>query len=609
MLAALAPAMYAPLQAPLYAQMHHVDAPERVTRAVGVYEWTGELSKPTAARFVPVSLFIDGHFEDAGLYLPRPVPFALQYGDTYALEVAGTPQGMFDIDTAHRMAMAKVPNSEDAAGAPAGGWYGFGKFTPDAAPKHAAPLHASSHLTPIQSSAGPNSPAGTKETTETADKDNERPHMSRRSSSTNDPGTDKPSTDKSGTDASSGSQPQDKAPTSTDGNEGTKSSNGSTGGGSTTADSGDDTDRPTLRRRDPAQDAARHRGVGGKGNTSGVVAAGPAPGDDPDRPMLGRNNLENTGTPELNGMPADLHQAVAVSDATHRDTHAFARGWDSPAERAETMVALHALAKPRVAAYLAANGLVASGGPILEPAAEHPPAQLAGQDNAAARSTTTAATSPTPTTVPASPDDVEAGAAPRLQRGVPQAYKKPVTPSTTPAVTVAMPASPGTAAARPTVAGTDNPALPSTNRSTAAGVRSRTSPASIHGAPLTLGREDLVGYTLSYGGLPTFVYMAAAAAVAKPSNGTAAAAHPVVYVTVVVQRLASGEMQTALTAVTDSNHLDRSPRLRLIDAVDPDDSHRASLLFELRGNTGRQFALYRLTAATAEQTFTTASIE
>ena len=44
--------------------MHHVDAPENVTRSIGVYEWTGDLAKPVAARLIPVSLFIDGDFKD-----------------------------------------------------------------------------------------------------------------------------------------------------------------------------------------------------------------------------------------------------------------------------------------------------------------------------------------------------------------------------------------------------------------------------------------------------------------------------------------------------------------------------------------------------------------
>lgn len=131
---------------------------------------------------------------------------------------------------------------------------------------------------------------------------------------------------------------------------------------------------------------------------------------------------------------------------------------------------------------------------------------------------------------------------------------------------------------------------------------------------LSLGGEELAGFTLSYGGLPTFVYTAAASvkpAGNSPQPTAAATANKpaAAYVTLVAQRLPSGELQVAMSAVTDDAHLDRGPRLRLVDAVDPDDSHRASLLFELRGASSRQFALYRLTSARAEQTFTTASIE
>jgi hypothetical protein len=80
-----------PLAAPAAAQTHKVDAPERVTRAIAVYEWTGDLAKPAAARLIPVSLFIDKHFEDAGVYLARPIPFALQTGDVYSATSCSTP--------------------------------------------------------------------------------------------------------------------------------------------------------------------------------------------------------------------------------------------------------------------------------------------------------------------------------------------------------------------------------------------------------------------------------------------------------------------------------------------------------------------------------------
>ncbi len=145
----------------------------------------------------------------------------------------------------------------------------------------------------------------------------------------------------------------------------------------------------------------------------------------------------------------------------------------------------------------------------------------------------------------------------------------------------------------------------------ASGTRASTTPntntskSHVHSAqtptpkPPTLADEQLTPYTLSYGGLPTFVYTA---------QSPITTGGPV-YVTLVAQRLPSGELQVALSSITDASHLDRTPWLRLVDAVDPDASHRASLLFELRAQTSRQFALYTLTTAKAEQQFATSIIE
>ena len=118
-----------------------------------------------------------------------------------------------------------------------------------------------------------------------------------------------------------------------------------------------------------------------------------------------------------------------------------------------------------------------------------------------------------------------------------------------------------------------------------------------------LTNEQLSADTLSDDGLPTFIYTAEA----PLTDGGP------VYLTLVAQRLPSGgrqgELQVALSSITDAAHLDRTPWLRPIDVVDPDASHRASLLFELRAQSSRQFALYRLLTAAAEQTFLTGVIE
>ena len=70
-----------------------------------------------------------------------------------------------------------------------------------------------------------------------------------------------------------------------------------------------------------------------------------------------------------------------------------------------------------------------------------------------------------------------------------------------------------------------------------------------------------------------------------------------------------GNPQVALKSVTDSTHLDRTPRMRLVDAVDVEASNRASLLFELRAQNSRQFALYRVIGAHADQIFLTGTTQ
>ncbi len=537
--------------------MHHVDAPEHVTRAVGVYEWTGELNKPTAARFVPVSLFIDGRFEDAGLYLARPVPFALQTGDLYTVERSGEPQGLLDLQMAERV----VSGNALADDSPAGVWYGFGKFTAEREPKAGPALRRSAHVGAIQATPDPSKPhpAGDSATTTAKSDDADGPQLTRRA----------PSTDSgSGASGSGSGSGQDQG-------SGSKSGTGSSSGGSGSGGSGgDDTDRPTLARRDPSQDAARRRtAVGdGKRGSASVTAVGPQPGDDPDRPTLTHSSVAEDTTKELTGMPSDLHQAVAVSDAVLRDPHPFARPWEDSAERASALAAMAALAKPRVAAYLTENHLVPSAGVV---AASSPSESKEGI---------------------AANTESGAGAPPTLQRGKPTEY--------------------GGSAASSTASGnatqTHASSSPASREKTSAAARARRATAKPAGAaPLTLQDEQVAGYTLSYGGLPTFVYSASVpAAVANSVAGApAAATHPTAYVTVVAQRLPSGELQVAMGAVTDSQHLDRGPRLHLVDAVDPDASHRASLMFELRGTSSRQFALYRLISAKAENTFTSASIE
>ncbi len=108
-----------------WGQMHKVEKPQQVVRAVGVYEWTGDMAKPTASRLIPVSLSINGRLEDAGVYLARPVPFALLNGNVYEVQKAGVGDGLLELAYARRV--------QTADGDDRGAWLGYGSFKEQAA--------------------------------------------------------------------------------------------------------------------------------------------------------------------------------------------------------------------------------------------------------------------------------------------------------------------------------------------------------------------------------------------------------------------------------------------------------------------------------------------
>jgi len=531
-----------------WAQMHKVAKPEQVVRAVGVYEWTGDFAKPTASRLIPVSLFIDGKLEDAGIYIARPVPFALLSGNVYELQTAGTDKGYLDL------AYAKHLQAVEATGDLAydDGWFGYGSVKPLAAPKRVAPLQPSKNLPALVASGGSHSDnkstsSGTSTSTSSTSDDPNRPTMTRRSSDTASSGTttsgsttsttstptddpDRPtmtrrsdSSTPSSTTASSGSTPADDPdrPTmkrSTDSSNSTSaasttpvddpdrptmtrrtSDTSTTDSGSTTTAStstpSNDPDRPTLKRH-TAEEAKRAH------DTNSVTGTGSL-NDDPNRPNLHRGKPTSAMTeedlPKLVGIPQNLHQMVAVSDAANRDPHPFTLEWEDAAQHAAILAKMQAMARAQLAAY------------------------------------TTPGAPPTP---------------------------KPAVKKTT-----------TTTGTHHTIAHTPPPVL--------------------------LSDEELKAYTLSYGGAATYVYSAHTA-------GTGATLR---YVTIVAQDNGLGELKPAIQNVTDAAHLDRTPLMRFVDVVDAEASNRASLLFELRSQNVRQFGLYRVIASHSEQIFLTGTTQ
>jgi len=456
-------------------QTHKVAAPEKVTRALAVYEYTGDLEKPDAARLVPVSLFIDGQFQDADVYLAKPVPLALDTGIVYSIERAGESIGTLDLDYARNIVTRRSAAADDT---PIGVWYGYGRFLSPAEEAKLTKPKSSGKLPVVVASS------------DSANPDDDRPKFVRRQASDTSATTTTPAT--------TGSSKKDSTTTA-----------------SSSPEPEDDPDRPTLRHRDPSIDDAKKK----RNNKPTGYVSGPSTSlnDDPDRPNLHRGIPKGEVTPsQLNGMPPSLHQVVAISDAENRDTHAFNREWASSSEHTETLAAIEALAKPHIAKYLKDLNL--------------PPAPAASAASTA---------------------------------GTPKLVSKsaPAKPSTTSAAHTKKPA-----AVTPTFTNTN---------------------------------EHLSGYTLTYGGLPTFIYTTE---VPLATGGP-------VYATFVAQRLPSGQFQLSLSSVTDAARLNSTAWLRPIDVVDADWSHRGSLLFELRAQSTRQFALYRLISAEAEQTFVTGTIE
>ena len=425
-------------------------------RAVAVLEWTGDLGKPKTSRLVPITVFDGEQLQDGSEYLARPEPIAVANGVEYILQKNGAKLGLFDVEK---------------SGQEMGSWVGFGAWKPMPKPKPPAPVVAEK----IDD-----------------DENSDRPVLHRKHEA-------------SGSASGSGSQAPDpdrptlhKAPSAGDSSQGSapvpdpdrptlhKAPDASqTGSQTASADSGSaskpDSDRPTLKHGKAQPDM-----------DEGPVSSVNAP--DPDRPHLMRGKPAYTGpavAPTLMGLPADMEQAVAVSDPRNRPEHPWSYTWANPADELKMKAAMEDAART-------ALGIQAS-----------PPA-----------------------TAP--------------------------------------------------------------KRTAAARTRAKTRPTSLV-EPAPLVDEQFRVFELAYGAGATMVLTA-------HTDGPPAQQK---YVTLIAQPDLYGSLLVLFKSVADGAHLDDTPRMRLIDAVDALADNRGELLFELRGKTQRQFALFRVLRGSATQLFVT----
>jgi hypothetical protein len=403
-----------------------------VLRSVAVLEWTGDEGKPKSSRLVPVAVYDGEALQDGNVYLARPQPLAVRAEVEYELEKNGKPIGLFDIKN---------------AGQEQGSWVGYGSWKP-------MPVAAAKQAKPVLDEGG--------------DENSDRPTLHRKNSSSSKSG------DGGGTDSSAPSAPSDpdrptlhKKPSGSD-------------TGSPTSEPVPDPDRPTLHN---------------KASTPAATESQPAAGyTDPDRPLLKRGKSSGNGPdvlPSLMGIPTEMQQAVAVSDARNKPEHPWSYTWANPDDEARMKESMEAIARD-------ALGLKS-------------PAPLSASKHTASKTGTRTAK-------------------PRPQSELP---------------------------------------------------------------PLV--DEQFRVFELAYGSGATMVLTAR-------TDGPIAEQK---FVTLVAQPDLYGNVLVLLKSVSDGAHLDETPRMRLVDAVDVLADNRGALLFELRGATQRQFVLYRVLRGTAEKMFET----
>jgi hypothetical protein len=430
-------------------------------RAIAVLEWTGEAGKPKACRMVPVMVYDGEKLQDAGIYLARPQPLALSGEVEYELKANGKTFGFFDIQN---------------AGQEQGSWVGYGKWKPMPPPK-----------TPEAISPG-----------KVDDFQDEKPVLHRKQHGGEGSGSGPASGGSSSSSDSAAHDDPDRPKLEK------KTDSGSTTNTPASSAPADDPDRPKLEKKPdnskPASPDADRRTVQktnpelaqNLGDVSSVSDS------DPDRPKLKRGKSSGGGVdvaPTLMGLPPDMQQAVAVSDAKSRPDHPWTYSWANPDDADKMKAAVEDIARQ-------ALGLAAP-----EPAA-----------------------------------------APAPRRA-------------------------GTAARR-----TVKPAAPPP-------------------PPAALADEQFRVFELAYGSGATLVLTA----------HTDGPPPSLKFVTIVAQPDLYGKVRVLLKSVTDRAHLDETPRMRLVDAVDALADNRGELLFELRGEGSRQFALYRIYGGMAEKLFVTSS--
>jgi hypothetical protein len=256
---------------------------------------------------------------------------------------------------------------------------------------------------------------------------------------------------------------------------------------------------------------------------------------DPDRPHLFRGKPENAGAPvlpTLAGLPPNMNQTVAVSDATSHPDHLWNYSWPNPQDETKLRSDLEDIARKALA-------------PAPTPAPAKSPARRSSRSSRRAK--------PAPPPPPMALQDEEFHAF-QLTYGGPatlifSAHTAPAAPAAESG------AAPG---------GTS---------------KSKTSEAEKGNSR---GNDHGMGESVQIPG-----------SAAKEK-----------FITLIAQPDLYGNVIVLYKNITDDADLDENPVMHLINPVDAMADNRGELLFELRGATQREFALYRVLDGKVQKLFT-----
>ncbi len=253
-------------------------------RAVALLEWT-----PEGLRLIPISLYMNGQYNDATLFMADPVPMALQEQTLYQVQQSGERLGDFTVTGA-----AQLPNKA---------WIGEGKYVSEAEKEKKAEERAKEAAAEAKLKAKQDNPIDDRPILrrETPKKTTEATPAPAPSSST----TPAPTTPASATVAT---PPPATSSVATE-----------------LTDTDDAPGRPILRRDKPIKNAADYP----KGAAS-------LPHKIPPKPPVGLNKVQ-----------------VAVSDAKKTDTRPYTWKWANPDEEQRFLADTQKLALAEVANYAA----------------------------------------------------------------------------------------------------------------------------------------------------------------------------------------------------------------------------------------------------------------